>query len=112
MNSAFRCAFCFSLGSSLTLLLPQPQACPRLSRSPETGAASELGSQASALPPDFSALLSPHEGTSAASPTLHQLCILDRVATLGVLGPEVVSGDGRTRGSPWAALSPTFGPNL
>lgn len=24
MNSVFRCAFCFSLGSSLTLLLPQP----------------------------------------------------------------------------------------
>lgn len=89
MNSAFQCAFCFRPG----LLLSQPRARPHLSRSPGSWALRPLP-----LSLDFSALLSPHWGTSAASPASHQLCIADRVVTLGVLGP-VVSGDGRTRGT-------------
>lgn len=89
MNSAFQCAFCFRPG----LLLSQRRARPHLSRSPGSWALRPLP-----LSLDFSALLSPHWGTSAASPASHQLCIADRVVTLGVLGP-VVSGDGRTRGT-------------
>lgn len=94
MNSAFQCAFCFRPGLLLTFLLPPPWACPHLSRSPALGQELPLSGALRPLPLslDFSALLSPHEGTSAASPASHQLCFVGRVATLGVLGPVVVSG--------------------
>lgn len=87
MNSAFRCAFCFRPG-----FLSDPPAAP----APGLPSAPARGPGAPALSPDFSALLSPHEGTAAShnAPALN----LGQSGDPGVWGPGWSRG-GRTGGT-------------